>query len=371
MTDQDDPPLEVGVIGFGLGGASFHAPLIDATSGLRLAAVVTSNPERRRAVHERYPHAATVESVAGLWALTPPLDVVVVTSPNASHAPLAREALAHGCHVVVDKPFAGTAAEVREIAHLAENAGRLAIPYQNRRWDGDFLTIQRLLADGAFGDLYRLESRYERWRGAPKPRWCDPDARRDVEGILYDLGSHLIDQALVLFGPAREVYAELERRHPEVYVEDEAFVSLLHENGVRSQLHVSAMAAQPGPRFTVRGSRAAYVKYGLDVQEDALRAGAVPGGAAWGEEPPDRWGTLGMESAHQPVRTEPGNYLGFYAGVVDAIRRDAPPPVPIVDAVAMLEVVEAAFLSAWRRRVVRLSEMREALPSSAPAPPAG
>ncbi|MFL5606274.1 MAG: Gfo/Idh/MocA family oxidoreductase [Gemmatimonadaceae bacterium] len=347
-------PLEVGLIGFGLGGGSFHAPLIAATPGLRLAAVVTRNAERRHEVGRLYPEARVLSSAVELWAMKPRLDVVVVSTPNATHVPLARAALESGAHVVVDKPFAPTADEAREIGALAERASRLAIPYQNRRWDGDFLTVQRLLRENRLGDVMRFESRFERWRAAPKPGWITPDADARAEGVVYDLGTHLIDQALVLWGPVATVYAELEKRHPEVHVADEAFISLLHAGGVRSHLYMSTAAAQSGARMSVWGNRGGYVKHGLDIQEAALRAGARPGGPSWGVEEREKWGWFGMgdERRHEP--TEPGAYPAFYAGVERAIRSGAPAPVRVAEAVASLTVVEAALRSGRERQPVRL-----------------
>jgi predicted dehydrogenase len=355
MTDAPHTrPLEVGLVGFGLGGGSFHAPLIAATPGLRLAAIVTRNAERRHEVGRLYPEARVLSSAVELWAMSPKLDLVVVSTPNATHVPLAQAALESGAHVVVDKPFAPTADEARAIGALAERVSRLAIPYQNRRWDGDFLTVQRLLRENRFGDVMRFESRFERWRAAPKPGWIVPDAAARAEGVVYDIGTHLIDQALVLWGPVTSVYAELEQRHPEVQVEDEAFISLVHAGGMRSHLYMSTAAAQSGARMSVWGTRGAYVKHGLDVQEAALRAGARPGGASWGVEERDLWGWFGVadERRHEP--TEAGAYPAFYAGVERAIREGAPPPVRVAEAVASLTVVEAALRSGQARKPVQL-----------------
>jgi scyllo-inositol 2-dehydrogenase (NADP+) len=345
--------LRVGIIGYGLAGSLFHAPFVAATPGLRVAAIVTGDADRQRRARREHPGAAVVDRVERLWDATPPLDLVVVASPNGTHVPLALDALAAGAHVVVDKPFAHSAAAGRGVVETAARAGRLVVPFHNRRWDGDLLTVRRLRDEGTLGAVLRFESRFERWRRPPKPRWCASDAAANAEGILFDLGTHLVDQALVLFGPVRAVYAELDRRHPDVPVPDDAFLALEHASGVRSHLHATIHAALQGPRLAVFGERAAYVKHGMDPQEDALRAGARPG-PGWGEEPPERWGTLGTADERRPVRTEPGAYGRFYEGMLHAIRDRAEPPVAAADAIAGLDVLEAAVRSAAERRVVTL-----------------
>lgn len=344
--------LRVALIGFGPGGAYFHAPLIASTPGLTLRVVVTSDAARRAQVLREYPGVDVLASAAELWARSNEIDLVVISTPNSSHAALAQAALDLKLHVVVDKPLAVTADEGRTVADAARAAGRLVIPYQNRRWDADFLTLRELLAQGALGTVHRFQCRYDRWRPQAKGGWRESGEPGAGGGLLYDIGSHLIDQALVLFGPVAQVYAELDRRRPDVSAEDDVFVSLTHVSGVRSHLYASVLAAQAGPRFRVSGSAATFVKWGLDVQEAALRAGVPPGGAAWGEEPPGQWGILGSDTERAPVPSQRGNYLAFYAGVVAAIRGEAPPPVRVEEAIAMLDVIEAAKRSVREGRAV-------------------
>ncbi|MBR9989166.1 MAG: oxidoreductase, partial [Gemmatimonadetes bacterium] len=255
-------------------------------------------------------------------------------------------ALEAGLPVVVDKPLAATAAEARATIADAARRGLMLTVFQNRRWDGDYLTVQRLVGDGELGDVLRFESRFERWRPTPKAGWREHGDPAEAGGLLYDLGSHLIDQALHLFGPVSRVYAEVIRQREGVEVDDDTFVALTHDSGARSHLWMSAVAARPAPRFRVLGTQAAYTKYGLDVQEEALRAGALPNGPDWGREPPDRRGELGAGDEIRRVQTEPGAWPLFYAGVVRTLREGAPPPVDPRDAVAVLEVIEAAFASA-------------------------
>jgi predicted dehydrogenase len=226
--------------------------------------------------------------------------------------------------------------------------------FQNRRWDGDFRTVRRLVEDGQLGDVYRFESRFERWRPTPKAGWRESGGPDDGGGILLDLGSHLIDQALELFGPVSTVYGEADRRRPDVLVDDDAFVALTHAGGTRSHLWMSAVAARLGPRFRVLGGRAGYTKYGLDGQEAALRAGGSPADDGWGTEPPDTWGVLGTDADSRRVPTLPGTYEGFYADVRDALTGGAPLPVDPASSVQVLEIVEAARRSAETGAPVRL-----------------
>jgi predicted dehydrogenase len=355
-----DRELRAGLIGYGLAGAAFHAPLVAATPGLRLAAVVTSDPGRVEAARRAFPEAAVVGSVEELWGLAGGLDLAVVAAPNRFHVPLAEAALAAGLAVVVDKPLAPSAAEGRRLVASARRRGRLLTVFHNRRWDGDFLTLRRLVEGGALGRVLRFESRFERWRPQPPEGWRQRGDPAEAGGLLFDLGSHLVDQAMVLFGPVRRVYAELAAVYEGAAVDNDGFVALEHVSGVRSHLWASALAGLPGPRFRVLGTRAAWEKHGLDGQEAALRGGKPPGGAGWGEEPQERWGRLGAGERVEKVPTEPGAWPWFYRSLVAALREGAPPPVDPEDAVAGLEVLEAARRSAAEGRVVAVAPGGEA-----------
>jgi scyllo-inositol 2-dehydrogenase (NADP+) len=346
--------LGVALLGYGLAGSVFHAPLIASVPCLRLAVVVTANPERASRAMREHPGVVVLDTAERAWERAGELDLVVVATPNRTHAPLALAALEAGLPVVVDKPMAVDAAQGQELVDRARARGLLLTVFQNRRWDGDLLTVRRLLDEGALGRVWRFESRFERWRPTPKTGWRETGGPEDAGGMLNDLGSHVVDQALHLFGPASLVYGELDRRRPGMRVDDDVFVALTHTSGVRSHLWMSSVAAQLGPRLRVLGDRAAYVKHGLDGQEEALRAGRRPGGPGWGEEPPDRWGLLGTEEQARPVPTEPGAYQRFYEGLVTALRDQAPPPVEPADAVAALRVLDAARRSAGERAAVPL-----------------
>jgi scyllo-inositol 2-dehydrogenase (NADP+) len=352
---MSDTTLRVGLVGYGLAGSAFHAPLISTTPGLSLAAIVTADPGRRAAAGAAYPDARIVERAEDLWAEPGQLDAVVVASPNRTHAPLARAALEAGLAVVVDKPLTRTAAEGAQLAALAAERGLVLTVYQNRRWDGDFLTAKRLIEAGELGRVLRLESRFDRWRPVPKGGWRESGDPAEAGGLLYDLGSHLVDQALQLFGPATEVYAEVHTRRAGLTVDDDVFVALRHDGDVRSHLWMTALAASAGPRLRVLGDRGAYVKYGLDVQEDALRAGRRPTEPGWGAEDPAAHGVLtDAEGREHTVATEPGAYQEFYAGFAAALRDGAPAPVDPAGPIAALGVLEAARRSAERGEVVRL-----------------
>ncbi|MCK1798516.1 Gfo/Idh/MocA family oxidoreductase [Streptomyces sp. XM4193] len=348
-------PLRVGLVGYGVAGSFFHAPLIDAEPELSLEAVVTSDPDRQADVAKKYPDARATEDVDALLAQADELDLVVLASPNKTHVPLAERVLRAGLPVVVDKPLAATSAEALALAGLARERGLLLSTFHNRRWDSDFRTLDKLLADGELGEVHRFESRYERWRPKLKGGWRESGDPAEIGGLLYDLGSHVVDQALTLFGPVRTVYAEADVRRENAAADDDTFLALTHESGVRSHLWVSATAAQLGPRFRVLGSRAAYVKYGLDPQEAVLREGKRPvPGAPWGSEPPSAWGSLGELGETRPVPSLDGDYPAYYRAIAAAVREGGEPPVTAEQAAATLRVLEAARLSATEDRVVPL-----------------
>jgi len=337
-----DAEIRVALVGYGLGGRSFHAPVIAVTPGMRLAAVVTGNEERQRLVRAEHPGARIVDTPEELFRNPAGIDLAAISTPNRTHVLLALQAIDAGLAVVVDKPLASSAAEARRVTDAARRHNVFLSTYQNRRWDGDFLTIRRLLAERAFGNVHRFESRFERWRPAPKGGWRELGAPEEAGGLLFDLGTHLIDQALCLFGPATDVYAEIDKRRAGVEVDDDVFVALTHATGVRSHLWASVLTAQEGPRFRVLGDRAAYTKYGMDVQEEALKRGERPDAPDWGVESPGHFGLLGVGNDVRRVPTERGNYREFYVGVVRSLRDGAPPPVDPRDAIATLEIIERA-----------------------------
>jgi scyllo-inositol 2-dehydrogenase (NADP+) len=342
------PPFRVALFGYGLAGAALHAPFIAVEPGLELAAIVTRDEQRRAAARERHPAAELLDTPDDVWARAADLDLVVLATPNRTHVSLTLAALEAGLPVVVDKPLAGSAEEAQRLIDAAAERQLMLTVFQNRRWDGDFLTVKDLIGRGELGTVLRYESRFERWRPEVAEGWRESEDPADVGGVLYDLGSHLVDQALQLFGRAEGVYSEVDVRRSGAAADDDAFIAITHSSGVHSHLWMGAVTAQLGPRMRVLGDRAAYVKYGLDVQEAPLRAGAQPAHQGWGEEPEEAWGVLGAGDDLRRVPTLPGAYQCFYEGVVKALRGDAPPPVDPRDAVEALAILDAARAGASR-----------------------
>jgi predicted dehydrogenase len=346
-----DRPLRVALAGYGLAGAVLHAPLIATTAGLELTAVVTRDPQRRAQLAADHPRA---RAVGALEDALGDADLAVIASPNRFHVPLATAALEAGRHVVVDKPLAVRAAEARGLADRAAAAGVVLAAFHNRRWDDDFLTLRRVVDEGRLGRVVRFESRFDRWR--PQIRegaWREGGDPADGGGLLLDLGSHLVDQAVQLLGPPVSVYAELDRRRPGAAVEDDVFLALAHAGGARSHLWAGVQAAAPPPRLRVLGDRGAFVSEGLDPQEAALRAGASPADPGFGRREPEGAATL-HDGEHPPERLamEAGDWRAFYAGVVAAIRDGAAPPVTVEQTVGVLELLDAARQSAATGTVV-------------------
>jgi scyllo-inositol 2-dehydrogenase (NADP+) len=349
--------LRGAVIGYGLAGSVFHAPLIASTPGLVVSTVMTGNPQRQAEARKAHPDSEVVRDAAEVFERASEYDFVVVAAPNDVHAELTRRVLDAGLPVVVDKPLVPTAAEARSLVEQAEGLGVLITAFMNRRWDADQLTLRRLLDEGKLGEVHRYESRLERWRPALSEHepWREVSAPEAGGGVLIDLGSHLVDQAIVLFGAVVRVYAELESRRGGV-ADDDAFLSLEHSSGARSHLWASLVAAAPGPRLRVLGDSAAYVVTEVDGQEDALRSGARPSGDEdWGVEPPERWGRLITGEESEAIASERGDWPRFYIELEKALRQGSSPPVDPWDAVAGLEVLDAARRSAATAEVVAVA----------------
>jgi predicted dehydrogenase len=335
--------LRAALIGYGLAGSSFHAPLIAAASEISLATVVTANRDRASQAQGEHPGVRVEPRAESVWERAADHDLVVIATRNDSHAELATQAIDAGLAVVVDKPLAPTSEAARELVAHAERAGVPLTVFHNRRWDSDQLTLRRLMAEGTLGEVRRYESRFERWR--PQLRgdaWRETTAPGEGGGVLLDLGTHLVDQALVLFGPVSRVHREVDSRRGGA-ADDDVFLALEHESGVRSHLWASSVAGAPGPRLRVLGSLAAFVVDHLDGQEDALRAGHRSADSSdWGAEPKSRWGRLVRGEESEPVCPEKGAWPRFYGQVGLALTGESPMPVDPRDAISVLEILERA-----------------------------
>jgi scyllo-inositol 2-dehydrogenase (NADP+) len=328
--------LQVGIVGYGLAGRVFHGGLIKAEPGMRVAAVVTRDPQRRAEATAEHPEVVVHESLDEMLD-SGGLDLVVVASPNDTHASAALACVEARVPVVVDKPLAIHAQQARGVVEHATQAHVPLTVFQNRRWDSDVLTLRRLLNEGDIGDVVRFESRFERWRPTLTPGKRSEEAAPGG-GILLDLGSHLVDQAMQLFGPVLDVHGEVASRRGSA--DDDVFCSLLHQSGVRSHLSVTVLAGAPGPRMRVLGTGGAYVVETLDGQEAMLRAGRGPEDPMYGVEPEERWGRLHWGDEVRPVASERGRWDLFYAGVVSALTTGKPMPVDPRDAVHTLDVLD-------------------------------
>jgi predicted dehydrogenase len=332
--------LKIGLMGYGFAGATFHAPVIENCGRATVAAIATGQPERARA---DYPHAKMVADLEALLALDE-IDCVVIATPNDTHFDLARRTLEAGKHVVVDKPVALTAADAHTLANIALARGKLFVPFHNRRWDGDFLTVRELLENGELGRVTHYESHFDRFRPEVRQRWREEASRGG--GLLLDLGPHLIDQALALFGAPQTVSGTVRTHRDAAGAPDYVHIQLGYGE-FEVVLHASALTALVAPRFSIHGTRGSYVKYGLDTQEDQLKAGLRPGdeGFGAGNEP----GTLRVLENGQEVErelpTRNGDYTNFYIALADAIQNGVKFPVTPQDAVDVMTIIELAARS--------------------------
>ena len=340
---MDDAPVRIGLAGYGFGGRRFHAPLIASAAGAELVGVVTRSPERRAELAVDHPGVRAFDSLADLAAGG--AEAVAISTPASTHVALALEAIELGMAVVVDKPFALDAPAARGVVEAAERAGVTLSVYQNRRWDSDLLTVRRLLEAGTLGSVVRFSSAFERFDRSPPPA--------SGGGILRDFGSHLFDQALLLFGPVASVYAELIERPQDGGLDRGFFAAVRHRSGVTSHLAGNWTEGAPAPRFRVTGTEGSYVVGGMDGQEEALIAGRSPAseGADWGTEPEDRWGALQRGDHHDLVPSERGRWDTYYPAFAAAVRGNGDVPVDPWSAVAALEVIDAARRSAAESRI--------------------
>jgi predicted dehydrogenase len=363
-------PLRVGLVGWGSSSQVFHAPLITTTPGLELVAVVSRQPEAVRAALG--PPVQVHAQAAALFERRD-LDLVVIPTPNDSHHPLALAALQAGHAVVVDKPFTLDADQARELIDTAERRQRLLSVFHNRRWDGDLLTARALLRSGRLGRIVHASLHFDRYRPVIPDRWRE--AGGPGSGLWMDLGPHLLDQALQLFGPPVAIAADLVQARTGAQADDLFHARLRWADGLRVDLHASTLAAAPGPRFALHGTLGSWVKQGLDRQEDDLKAGRRPDPAhpaAWGQDPSaGRLVTAADPQAprpatvEQPWPTECGNYPAYYAAIRDALLGRGPNPVPAREALAVMTLLDLGRRSAQERRELPVGDLGLAGPLSA------
>jgi predicted dehydrogenase len=335
--------VRVGLVGYGFAGREFHAPLLRA-AGLHVTHVVTADAARRDQVARDLPDARVVSSLEALLLQAGDVDLVVLASPTAVHAAQSMACLDAGLPLVVDKPLGLDAAQANRVVEHARHVGVRLTVFQNRRWDAEQLTLKRLLDEGRLGRVFRFERRWERWRPVPKDRWRERNLPDQGGGLLLDLHSHLVDSAVQLFGPVREVYAELAAHT--TAAEDDAFVALGHESGVRSHLSALSVAGAPGPRTRVLGTSGSYVVTSFEDEQTAFRDLA--------DLDADHCGWLVAGESREPVFRAPGEAVDFYRGVAEAVTTGGPMPVDPRDAVHVMAVIDAARASAAERRVVML-----------------
>jgi predicted dehydrogenase len=337
--------IHVALIGYGYAGRTFHAPLIRATPGLELAAVSSTRPEY---VHADLPAVVVVSSPEEACALRS-IDLIVIATPNETHVPIATMALRAGKHVVIEKPLAPTLEEARELASLAQRTRRVLAVFQNRRWDGDFLAVSDLLARGVLGDVSHFESHFDRYRPLVRDRWRERAGAGS--GLWYDLGPHLADQALQLFGLPARVIASLAAQRPGAQTDDWAHV-ILEYSRRRVILHASVLVAAPMPRFVVHGQAASWIKYGLDAQEQQLIAALSSEAAAPIRDDERAMLVDGASGTPKDMPLPRGDYRQFYLQVRDALLGVGKNPVPPDQALPVIALVETAIRSSTEGRAL-------------------
>ncbi|SCC46432.1 Gfo/Idh/MocA family oxidoreductase [Kosakonia oryziphila] len=338
-------PIRTALVGFGIAGKIFHAPLISHNADYLLAVIVSRDEQRVVSARQLYPQARIVSDWSSLLHLIDSgdiaLDLIVLATPPGQHRDQALQASLRGIHLVVDKPFAPDVEAAEAMINAARQASTLLTVFHNRRWDGDFLTLKRLVQEEAFGMVRSFESRFEWWRPEGFGNWRDEVTIAQGGGLLLDLGSHLIDQAMQLFGQVQEASAELARHSGNLSDSDEdCFVSLLHKNGVRSRLWMNGQAALNAPRFHLLGSKRAFTHWGLDNQEPQLSAGMSPADSQYGVTPPERYARAGTTDEIDAVPLQRGDYPAFYQLLANALLHGGPPPVAAEEGLAVLRLIE-------------------------------
>lgn len=338
--------LNVGLIGFGLSGRYFHAPFLSSNPRFKIKTVV------ERTKNEAQEFDASIENARSVDELLSDesIDLVFICTPNDTHFEYAMDALENGKHVIIEKPFANTEAEARQLVEVAKEKGLILTAYQNRRWDSDFLTIKKLLAEDKLGAIVEFESRYDRFRPVPQANtWKEQEIIGG--GNLYNLGPHLIDQALVLFGTPLTVSADIRTVRPGSQIDDYFHIQLGYAD--KSVIVKSSMLVCNNQlRYTLHGTKGSFVKNGLDVQEETLRQYLLPTTEPWGYEPEDRWGSLYTPEQSEVIESEPGNYMPLYDNLYEAIVEGAEIAVKPEEILRTTRVIDLAFQSSKEKRAI-------------------
>lgn len=342
--------VNTGIAGYGNGGRLFNATILDSVDGFRVTKIMTSNETKIASAKEDFPEAKVVSKFTDLIK-DPSINLVVITTPNHSHLDLAKKALKAGKHVVVEKPFTATVEEADELIALASKNNLILSVNHNRRWDSDFLTVKKVVEGKKLGEIVDYESHFDRFRNEVANGWKE-DKGNAGSGILYDLGSHLIDQALTLFGPPKEIYADLRKQRKNAEVPDN-FEVLLYYPRMKATLKASSLVKIKGPTYSVHGAKGSFVKYGIDSQEEMLKSGLQPrGNWGWGQESQDIWGKLDVLEETETIESEVGDYRKFYENIHTAITTNAELEVKPEQAREVIRVIELAMKSSSEKRVV-------------------
>jgi predicted dehydrogenase len=345
-------PIKTAVLSFGMSGRLFHAPFLQVHEGFELSAVWERSKNEAEKI---YPGVKTYRTLEELLA-DEAIELVIVNTPNSTHSGYTQKALEAGKHVVVEKPFVVRSEEAEPLMALAKEKGVLLTVYQNRRWDSDFKTVKKVVDEGALGEIVEAEFHFDRYKQELSAKQ-HKEIPAPGTGVLFDLGSHILDQALLLFGVPEAVFADIRILRPISKVDD-YFEVLLYYPNLRVRLHASYLVREPIPSFILHGTKGSFLKWRADVQEEALQAGNAPGTPDWGVEPVTERGLLHTEVNGHVIRetipTEIGNYMGYFDALYEAIRNGAPAPVPPQDAVNTVRIIEAAFRSSEEKRVIRL-----------------
>ncbi|AEB25552.1 MULTISPECIES: oxidoreductase [Bacillus] len=343
--------IQVGILGYGLSGKVFHAPLLDVLDDYQIKKVMTSRTEEVKRDLPETEAVRTIEDITG----DPDIDLVIVTTPSGMHYESAMKCLLAGKHTVVEKPMTATSAEAEELRRTAEDKGVLLSVYHNRRWDNDFLTIQKLIQDGALQDIHTYQVSYDLYNPVVQEKWREKSG--PATGTLYDLGSHIIDQTLLLFGMPESVTAHVMKQRDNSETVD-CFLAALHYGKLQVILQSSSMNAASGPRYQIHGRNASFIKYGKDGQEEALSAGQKPIDDSWGADDPDNFGELTIaadEKRHtETIPSENGSYLTYYKLLADSILNGKPLPVTAKEGIDVIRVIEAAMKSSEQKRTIAL-----------------